>query len=32
MLKSLKVLDFGMNKLSGPIPRELGNLSNVIKL
>lgn len=31
-LKSLTVLDLGMNRLSGPIPRELGNLTNVIKL
>ena len=31
-LKYLKVLDLGMNELSGPIPPELGNLTNVVKI
>ena len=32
MLKFLKVLDLGMNQLTGPIPPELGNLSSVMKM
>lgn len=27
MLKSLRVLDLGMNQLSGPIPPEIGDLT-----
>ena len=29
MLKYLRVLDLGMNQLSGPIPPEIGNLTNL---
>lgn len=29
LLKYLKVLDLGVNQLSGPIPQELGNLTSV---
>jgi len=32
MLKSLKVLDLGMNQLSGPIPPEIGNLNQLMKM
>nr|XP_025637366.1 probable LRR receptor-like serine/threonine-protein kinase At1g63430 isoform X2 [Arachis hypogaea] len=32
MLKSLKVLDLGLNQLSGPIPREIGNLTQAVKI
>ena len=32
MLKFLKVLDLGMNQMTGPIPPELGNLSSVMKM
>ena len=32
MLKYLKVLDLGQNQLSGPIPPELGNLTNLVKM
>ena len=32
MLKSLKVLDLGMNQLSGPIPPEIGNLTQAVKM
>ena len=32
MLKSLKVLDLGMNQLSGPVPPEIGNLTQAVKM
>lgn len=32
MLKSLKVLDLGMNQLSGPIPPEIGNSTQLVKM
>lgn len=32
LLKNLRVLDLGMNELTGPIPPELGNLTNVVKM
>ncbi|KAG4385802.1 hypothetical protein GLYMA_12G167901v4 [Glycine max] len=32
MLKSLKVLDLGINHLIGPIPPEIGNLTQVMKM
>lgn len=32
MLNNLKVLDLGMNRLSGPIPPEIGNLAHVVKM
>lgn len=32
MLKSLKVLDFGMNQLTGPIPSEIGNITQLVNM
>lgn len=32
LLKSLKVLDLGVNQLTGPIPSELGNLTTIMKM
>lgn len=32
MLKSLQVLDLGMNHLSGPIPTEIGNLTLLVNM
>ena len=32
VLESLKVLDLGMNQLTGPIPAEIGNLTQVVKM
>lgn len=32
MFKNLKILDLGKNQLSGPIPPEIGNLTNVLKM
>ncbi|CAA2966694.1 probable LRR receptor-like serine threonine-kinase At1g63430 [Olea europaea subsp. europaea] len=31
-LKNLKVLDLGVNRLTGPIPPEIGNLTNLVKI
>ena len=31
-LKNLRVLDIGMNQLTGPIPPEFGNLTKVMKM
>lgn len=31
-LKHLKILDLGMNQLSGPIPSQIGDLVSVIKM
>jgi len=32
VLKSLEVLDLGMNQLTGPIPREIGNLARLVNM
>lgn len=32
VLKSLKVLDLGMNQLTGPIPPEIGNMTQLVNM
>jgi len=32
VLKSLEVLDLGMNQLTGPIPPEIGNLALLVNM
>lgn len=32
MLKHLRVLDLGMNQITGPIPPEFGNLTSLVKM